>query len=57
MKEPFENLDEDDCVLYELDALEQGQGSNESEGDVDDDDDLEDVQGSEELAKADSFGL
>jgi nucleolar MIF4G domain-containing protein 1 len=53
MKEPFEELDEDDSVLDELDALEQRQGSSESEGDVADDDDLEDVEGSEQLAKAD----
>jgi nucleolar MIF4G domain-containing protein 1 len=54
MKEPFEELDEDDSVLDELDALEQEQGSSESEGDVADDDDLEDVEGSEQLAKSDS---
>ena len=51
MKEAFEELDEDDSVLDELDALEQEQGSSESEGDVADDDDVEDV---EQLAKVDS---
>jgi nucleolar MIF4G domain-containing protein 1 len=75
MKDPFEQLDEDDSVLDELDAFEQEKGSNDSEGDVDldeldalekeqgssdsegdvaDDDDLEDVEGSEQPAKADS---